>query len=70
MKIPQNSRGMHLHYLEHSGASAYNPGFNHISQESDAFHDESICPCINDVENNGVLEELKKLTMKVSKYYF
>merc|ERR1719219_86976 len=34
-------------------------------QESEAFHDESICPCITDVENNGILEWLKEITLKL-----
>jgi len=33
-------------------------------QKSEAFDYASLCPCINHVENNGVLEELKKLTLK------
>merc|ERR1712062_304748 len=34
-------------------------------QESEAFNDESICPCITDVENNGILEWLKEITLKL-----
>ena len=34
-------------------------------QKSEAFDDESICPCINDVNNNGILEEMKEITLKV-----
>jgi len=50
----------HMQDIWIEGALAYSK-----LQKSEAIEDKSICSCITDVENNGVLDELKKIVQRL-----